>query len=83
MFGTIVSASERGFWFAEADSTHQSIFIHQRNVKGRRFLHVNDRVRFDLAPSLIKPGEVEAVNVEVIGHVNGRQTLARVVGDVR
>jgi len=74
MFGTIVSASDRGFWFAEADSTHQSIFIHQRNVKGRRFLHVNERVKFDLAPSTTKPGEVEAINVEFVGMTIARQT---------
>ena len=73
MLGTIVLASDRGFRFAEADSTHQSIFIHQLNVNRRRFLHVNERIKFDLARSIIKPGEVEAINVEWIGTVVAHQ----------
>lgn len=79
MFGTIVSASDRGFWFAEADETHQSIFVHQKNVVGRRFLHLGERIRFDLAPSKIKPGEPEAVNVDVIPMNIARQTSDRLV----
>jgi cold shock CspA family protein len=78
MFGTIVLASNRGFWFAEVDSTHQSVFVHQRNVKQRRFLHVNDRIQFELAPSPIKLGEIEAVNVEWLGIVIGRQSSGAV-----
>ena len=83
MFGTIVTTCTRGYWFAETDSTHQSVFVHQRNVKGRRFLHLNDRIQFELAPSRIKHGELEAVNVEWLGIVIAQQTSASVAGESR
>lgn len=76
MQATIVGAStdNRGFWFAEADLTHESVFIHVKNVKGKRFLHLGDRVQFELVPNPRELGEFHAVNVEYIGHVIARQT---------
>jgi cold shock CspA family protein len=66
MYGTVTSVHERGFCFVEADGTCESIFIHQKSVKGRRNLHLNDRVKFDIAPSQSRPDLVEGVNVELV-----------------
>jgi hypothetical protein len=65
---TVVYDSGRGYWFADADSDHERIYIHQRDVIKKRFLKVNDRIRYELYPSDKHPGEVRAVNVEVVGH---------------
>ena len=79
MTGIVVSGDgKRGFWFVETDQTHQSVFVHQKNVKDRRFLRIDDRVRLDIVPSAFKPGQMEGANVEYIGH-----TIARQVGGVR
>jgi cold shock CspA family protein len=73
---TIVGASTDncGYWFGEADETHESVFIHIKNVKGKRFLHLGDRVQFELVPNPLKPGEAHAANVEYIGHPIAKQT---------
>lgn len=71
---TVVWASGKGYWFAEVDSTHESVFIHVRNVKGRRMLRLDDRVRLDIAPNPRIPGETHGVNVEYMGHCVVRQT---------
>jgi hypothetical protein len=73
---TVVYDSGRGYWFADADSDHERIYIHQRDVIKKRFLKVNDRIRYELAPSDKHPGEVRAVNVEVCGRVIARQVGA-------
>jgi hypothetical protein len=58
----------QGCWIIEQDRTRDGIFCHQRNVIKRRFLRPDDRVRFRIIPSERKLGEVEAVDVELIGH---------------
>jgi cold shock CspA family protein len=65
-YGTVVTASNRGFWFIERDDDHRSIFCHQRNVLKHRYLHVGERVRFDTQPSKTQPDDIEAIHVEVI-----------------
>jgi cold shock CspA family protein len=70
---TIVFDSGRGFWFAESDTDHERIFVHQRDVVRKRFLKVNDRISYELAPSVTMPNEMRAVNVTVIGRVIARQ----------
>lgn len=77
--GTVVHAGGRGFWFIEQDLTRDCIYVHQNNVVGKKFLHINDRVRFNLAPSVTKPGEMQAVDVEIVGLMIARQTAERVV----
>lgn len=74
MTGTITSDSGRGFFWCEADITHQSLFVHQSQVKNRRHLHVNDRVKFDVEPNPRRLGELQGVRVEWIGFVVARQT---------
>jgi cold shock CspA family protein len=73
MTGTITADSGRGFFWAETDSTSQSVFIHLNQVKDRRQLHPLDRVKFDLEPNPKKPGEMQGVRVEYIGRVIARQ----------
>jgi cold shock CspA family protein len=67
MTAIIVVDSGRGYLWAEADDTHQSIFIHQNEVKNRRVLHVGDRVQFDIEPNPKRPGQSQAVRVEYLG----------------
>ena len=73
--GIVVAASGRGFWFIEQDQNlRDCIFIHQNSVVGKKYLRVNDRVRFNLAPNPRKVGEMQAVDVEIIGLTIARQT---------
>jgi cold shock CspA family protein len=67
---TVVWDSGKGFWFADSDLDHERIFIHQRDCVRRRFLKINDRISYELAPSLSMPNEMRAVNVTVIGRVS-------------
>jgi hypothetical protein len=71
--GTVVQSAGLGCWLIEQDFTRDCIFVHQRYVKGRKFLHVNDRVRFNLTPNPRKPGEVMADDVEIVGLMITRQ----------
>jgi cold shock CspA family protein len=71
--GTVVSDVGKGCWFIEQDHTRDCVFVHQRHVVRRKFLHLNDRVKFNLAPNVLKPGEIMAVDVEIIGLMIARQ----------
>ena len=71
--GTIVSVSGRGYFFAEQDHTHSAVFVHQKDVAHRRYLHVGDRIKFNIIPSLARPGQMQAADVEWIGFVVARQ----------
>ena len=64
--GTVISAGAKGFWFAEQDETHAAVFVHISQVKGSRYLHCGERIRFNLAPNPQKPDKLWAVDVEVI-----------------
>jgi cold shock CspA family protein len=68
MTGTVISESTKGFCFAEADATHQCVFIHICQVKGERCLHVGDRVSFELIPNPIRRGQQMGGHVEYLGH---------------
>jgi cold shock CspA family protein len=70
----------RGCWFIEQDHTRDCIFVHQKHVVRRKFLHINDRVQFNLAPNPIKPGEVMAVDVEIVGVTIALQRGGNVAG---
>jgi hypothetical protein len=72
----VVSEVGRGCWVAEQDQTRDCIWIHQRFVVGRKFLHINDRIRFNLAPNPRKLGEEMAVDVEIVGLTLARQVSA-------
>ena len=74
MTGIITFDSGKGFFFAEADETHQSVFIHQNLVKDRRVLHVGDLVSFTIEPNPRKPGGTHGASVEFLGHIIARQT---------
>ena len=80
MTETITCDSGRGFFWCEVDSTFQSLFIHQSQVKDRRLFHVNDRVRFDIEPNPRRPGEMQGVRAEWVGFV-ARQASASITGD--
>ena len=79
MFATVIYDSHRGFWFAEVDGTHQSVFVHQKSVKQRRRLHLNDRITLDVIPSPVRPGEFEGENVEWVGVCVARQVSEEAV----
>jgi hypothetical protein len=65
--GTVVSDLGKGCWFIEQDLTRDCIFVHQRYVVGRKFLHLQDRVTFQIIPNTMKPGEVMAGDVQIVG----------------
>lgn len=65
--GTVVECLGRGCYLIEQDETRNCVFAHQRNVYRRKFLHRDDRVRFNISPSLRKTGDFEATEVQVIG----------------
>jgi cold shock CspA family protein len=65
--GTVVNSVGAGCWVIEVDGTRDCVFVHQRYVVRRKFLHENDRVRFNLASNPRTPGENMAVNVEIVG----------------
>jgi cold shock CspA family protein len=81
--GIVVAAGGRGFWFIEQDLTRDCIFVHQNSVIGKKYLRVNDRVRFNLTPNPRKAGEMQAVDVEIIGLTLARQTSAPASSEVR
>ncbi len=78
--GIVVSNLGRGCWFIEQDFTRDCVFVHQKHVIGKKFLHVNDRVRFNLTPNPIKPDQIMASDVEIIGLMVARQVSAPVSG---
>ena len=81
--GTVVAEVGRGCWVIEQDLTRDCIWVHQRHVVRRKFLHVNDRVRFNLIPHIKQPDEVMADAVEIVGLVVARQTIAPVSSKVQ
>lgn len=76
--GTVVNAVGRGCWVIEQDATRDCIWVHQRHVARRRFLHVNDRVKFNIISNPRKPDEVMADAVEIVGLMVARQTSGAV-----
>ena len=68
MSGTVISETTKGFCFAEANVTHQCVFIHISEVKGERCLHVSDRVSFELITNPIRGGQQMGGHVEYLGH---------------
>jgi len=71
--GTVIQPAGLGCWLIEQDLTRDCIFAHQRHVKGRKFLHVNDRVHFVLIPNSRRPGNMMADEVEIVGLMVARQ----------
>lgn len=78
--GTISFVSGKGWFFAERDDDSSAVFIHQNEVEKQRFLKVDDRVEFDIAPSLTQPGKTQGVNVRYIGHHIAIQRSGKAVG---
>ena len=74
MTATVTSDMTKGFCFAEADGTSQCVFIHVSQVKGERYLHAGDRIKYDLIPNPLRPGQMMAGNVEWIGREIAKQT---------
>jgi hypothetical protein len=84
MFSGIVAEEVgRGCWLIEQDQTRDCIWVHQRFVIRRKFLRVNDRVRFNIAPNPRRPDEVMATDVEIVGISVARQTSAPLTGGVK
>lgn len=71
--GIVVQESGRGYWWIEADATRDCVWVHQQYVVGKKFLHLNDRVQYNLAPNPRKPGSMMAVDVEIVGVTVARQ----------
>ena len=68
-----------GCWLIEQDFTRDCVFVHQTNVVRRKFLHINDRVRFHKVPNPRTPGEDMAIDVEIVGITVVRQVSDRAV----
>jgi cold shock CspA family protein len=77
--GIVTAAGGRGFWFIEQDETRDAFFVHQNHVIGKKYLHVNDRVQFNIAPNPKKPGEMMATDVEIVGLTIARQVSEKAV----
>jgi cold shock CspA family protein len=74
MFEGIVSfVSGKGWYFCENLADHSAVFIHQRQVENQRYLKVQDRVSFSLAPNPAHPEKLMAVNVKYLGHIIAAQ----------
>ncbi len=65
--GTVLQTIALGCWLIEQDLTRDCVFVHQKFVVGRKWLHVKDRVRYNLAPNPRREGEMMATDVEIIG----------------
>jgi len=72
--GTVINEVGRGCWVIEQDQTRDCIWVHQQYVVRKKFLHVFDRVRFNLIPHVNRPNEMMAGDVEIIGLMVARQT---------
>jgi cold shock CspA family protein len=71
--GTVVGHAGQGCFFIEQDQTRDRIFCHQRHVVREKYLHLKDRVRFNIAPNPKRPGDEMAVDVEIIWPIIARQ----------
>lgn len=74
MFDGIVVFEGKGWWIVERDITSESVFAHHSKILRNRYLHVGDRVRFEIEPNPQRPGQNRAINVEFLGHIIARQT---------
>jgi cold shock CspA family protein len=79
MQGRITFSSGKGWYFAESDADHSAVFVHQNQVENNRYLQIDDRIEFDIAPNPKKPGKTNAVNVKYLGHTVARQTSGEAV----
>ncbi len=75
MTGIVISDSTKGFCFAEADDTHQSVFIHISQVKDGRCLHTGDKVSFDLIPNPVRRDQTMGGNVVYLGRADNKVAL--------
>lgn len=84
--GIVVAASGRGYWFIEQDQTRDCLFVHQRDVVGKKYLRVNDRVRFNVIPNPQSKScstDHMAVDVEIIGLTIARPARSPITGGVK
>lgn len=81
--GIVVAVSGRGYWFIEQDQTRDCLFAHQRDVVGTKYLHLNDRVRFNIAPNPKSATELMAIDVEIVGVTIARQVSTPDAGGAR
>lgn len=73
--GTITYSSGKGWFFAESDDG-RNIFVHQSTVEGHRFLHVDDRISFEIIENPNRPGRLLAQSVKYLGHTIAVQRSA-------
>jgi cold shock CspA family protein len=66
---SVISETNRGYFFLEDDSSHQSVFCHISQVKDERCLHVGDSVSYELVPNPARRGHMMAGCVTYVGHV--------------
>jgi hypothetical protein len=69
---TIDYVSGKGWFLAHAEDD-TCVFIPQKAVEYRRYLKINDRVKFDVIPSTREPGQLEGINVKYLGHIIAAQ----------
>lgn len=76
----VTEGNGRGWWLVECDGTSEVLFVHHSQVAKNRYLHVGDRIRFDIAPNPRRPNQNCAVRVEYLGKSITRQVSARQIG---
>jgi cold shock CspA family protein len=75
MEGTITYVSGKGWFFAKCDDGNDTgVFVHQRDVENRRYLRLDDRIQFNVVPSLKSPGDLQAANVKFLAHAGAAPT---------
>jgi cold shock CspA family protein len=63
--GTITSVGAHGFWFLADDESRDSVFVHISQVENHKWLHLGDRVSFELGTNP-KSGRPWATNVKIV-----------------
>jgi hypothetical protein len=71
--GIITFESGAGWFFCEDSLDHGIVFVHLKYSSDNRYLHVNDIITFQRAPSLKYPGKFEARDIRYSAHCIARQ----------
>jgi cold shock protein len=58
-------SSERGYGFIESDNGGPDVFVHVKEVRGKRELQNGERVEFDIATDEQR-GKAKAIGVRVL-----------------
>jgi hypothetical protein len=75
--GLVVQCLGQSCFLIEMDETRDLIFAHPKFVRGRKYLHLHDRVRFQTMPNPRRDGELMAFDIEIVGLMITRQVSAQ------